>query len=449
MRIRALIAVVTAGFGIGLVPATARADTALMLGGTPIPSYLSGWISTPVYPLNAQYFAQYTFVDVPYPQTIGPFSGIGTPTMGQSVATGKAHLDTAIYDTSGPILVIGNSQGSLPTDAVRAKLENDPYAPLRSQLSFLVNGDPEQRGGLFSVLFRPGTYIPILDYTVLGPVESRYDTVVFTYEYDGIADFPDRPWNLLADLNALFGVAYRHAATGSLNPYAIPAGDITIATNSKGATTTTYLGRAEHLPLTQPLRELGVSADLVNAIDGLLRPIIDTGYSRNDQGPFRGPILSGGQLHWPPPDPPDVAVQQMSVNDIPSAAAIEDAHSSTEAANAVAAKAVEPASRPTMNANKNANKTAEDPSESTTAQDPETSVRHKVTKRRPSLNVVKDTQPSTKREVEDRVDAGVEDATDEHGADTTKADPPSAGSKPSGTPSDSGGADTPRDHEAA
>jgi hypothetical protein len=205
------------------------------------------------------------------------------------------------------------------------------------------------------------------------------------------------------------------------------------------------LGRAEHLPLTEPLRELGISADLVNAIDGLLRPIIDAGYSRNDQGPFRGPILSGGQLHWPPPEPPDVAVQQMSANDIPSAAAIEDAHSSTETANAVAAKAVEPASRPTMDANK----TAGDQSESTTAQDPETFVRHTATKRRPSLDVVRDTHPPTKTEVEDRVDAGVEDATDQDGADATKADPPSAGSTPSGTPSDSGGADTPRDQGAA
>jgi hypothetical protein len=415
MRISMLIAAVTAAVGIALVPSTAHADTALQLGGTPIPSYLSPWISTPVYPLNAQYFAQYAFVDVPYPQTIGPFSGIGTPTMGQSVATGKAHLDTAITNTSGPMLVIGNSQGSLPTDAVRAELENDPNAPPPSQLSFLVNGDPEQRGGLFSVLFAPGTYIPILDYTVLGPVESRYDLVVFTYEYDGIADFPDRPWNLIADLNALFGVAYRHAATGSLNPYAIPTEDITVTTNSKGATTTTYLGRAEHLPLTEPLRIIGVHADLVNAIDSVLRPIIDAGYSRNDTGPFHGPTFSGGQFHPPTLDPPSTGMQQTPMEDVPLVALASGRDAPTKAdtgvaastapKNAVVTNAVDSALRPNGDANSvrgdNGPISPGGQSDPPTVHLPETSIQDTAIRRGPLLNVVRGTDTSTKAEVRD------------------------------------------------
>jgi hypothetical protein len=453
MRISMLIAAVTAAVGIALVPSTARADTALQLGGTPIPSYLSGWISTPVYPLNAQYFAQNTFVDVPYPQTIGPFSGIGTPTMGQSVATGKAHLDTAIYQTSGPMLVIGNSQGSLPTDAVRAKLENDLNAPQPSGLSFLVNGDPEQRGGLFSVLFAPGTYIPILDYTVLGPVESRYDLVVFTYEYDGIADFPDRPWNLIADLNALFGVAYRHAATGSLNPYAIPTEDITVATNSKGATTTTYLGRAEHLPLTQPLRELGISADLVNAIDSVLRPIIDAGYSRNDEGPFRGPILSGGQFHWPTPDPPDTAIQQTSANAIPSAAAIEDEDTSTKTEagvgvstapkNAVAANAVDSALPPNVDAN------SADGDNGPISPGSKASFQQSSIKRGPLLNVVggPDMSPdmSTTTEISDGAGGAPKNTAEQDSDDVGNTGVQSAGSTSSAASSASSSTDAPQD----
>ena len=324
------MAAVTAAFGIALVPLPARADTALQLGGTPLPSYIGWLVTQTVYPLNAQYFAKYTFVDVPYPQTIGPFSGIGTPTMGQSVATGQAHLDTAIFTASGPILVIGNSQGSLPANGERAKLENDASAPPSSLLSFLVNGDPEQRGGVFSVLFAPGTYIPILDYTVLGPVESQYDTVVFANEYDGIADFPDRPWNLLADLNALFGVAYLHAATGSLNPYAVALEDITVTTNSKNATTTTYLGRAEYLPLTEALRGIGVNADLVDAIDSLLKPIIDAGYSRNDTGPIHGPTFSEGQLHPPTVDLPTSATQREPTADASPLTTITGATDSPE-----------------------------------------------------------------------------------------------------------------------
>jgi PE-PPE domain len=446
VSVRVFIAVVIAALGIASVPPIARADTALMLGGTPIPSYLGWIIETPVYPFNAQYFAQYTFKTVPYPQTIGPFSGIGTPTMGQSVATGKVHLDAAIHGTGGPMLVIGNSQGSLPTDAVRAKLENDPDAPPRSQLSFLVNGDPEQRGGLFNVLFAPGAYVPILDYTVLGPVESRYDLVVFTFEYDGIADFPDRPWNLLADLNALFGVAYRHAATGSLNPYAIPDEDITITTNSKGATTTTYLGRAEHLPLTEPLRRLGVSADLLNAVDSVLRPIIDRGYSRNDSGPFRGPILSGGQLHWPAPTPPTQpapAAQQLAT--VPLAAAIEDTAPSTEADGSGPANTAERPARPEADAGS----AGDHPEPSAAAQESEKPTKRPATKKRPALNVVRDSLTSTKAETNGPADAGPEKPNDQGGEDVVKADPPSADSTPSPDSAESGGTGQAQDREVA
>jgi 3'-(hydroxy)phthioceranyl-2'-palmitoyl(stearoyl)-2-O-sulfo-trehalose (hydroxy)phthioceranyltransferase len=410
-----LIAVVIAAFGIGSVPALARAENALSLGGTPIPSYLGWFVETPRYPRNPQYFAPYTFTSVPYPQTIGPFSGIGTPTMGQSVATGMAHLHAAIYAADWPLLVVGNSQGSLPTDAVRAQLEKDPNPPPRGQLSFLVNGDPEQRGGLFNVLFAPGTYLPIFDYTVLGVVESRFDTVVFTYEYDGIADFPDRPWNLLADLNALFGVAYRHAATGSLDPYAIPDEDITITTNSQGAKTTTYLGRAEHLPLTEPLRRLGVSADLVDAIDRVLRPIVDRGYSRNDSGPFRAPIMSGGLLHWPVPRPA-TAVQQPSADAVspavgtpdPSARADHDRPKSSRAA-------LEPEKQPKK-------------------------------KKRPALNVIRNTLTTTKPEAGHQVGARPRNAKGQ-GQAAVKADPPSTSSTPSADSAESGVTEPTQDHE--
>jgi hypothetical protein len=296
--IRRLLGAVAVALGIALVPWTAHADTALIVGGTNIPPWLSSSISTPNYPLNAEYFARYTFFVVPYPGTIGPFSGIGTPTLGQSVSEGTTNLDTAIHNTSGPILVIGVSQGALAVDAEQAKLENDPNAPPPSQLSFLVIADP-QRGGVFSVLFPPGFTIPIVDYTIQAPVESRYNTVVFTNEYDGVADFPDRPWNLVAVANAIAGAVYLHASTSSLNPYTIPPQNITVITNSRGGTTTTYLNPAEHLPLTQPLRDIGVPTQVTNEIDSVLRPIVDAGYSRNDQGPVHGPTFSGGQFHPP------------------------------------------------------------------------------------------------------------------------------------------------------
>jgi hypothetical protein len=104
---------------------------------------------------------------------------------------------------------------------------------------------------------------------------------------------------LVAVANAIAGFVYLHASTSSLNPYTIPPQNITVITNSKGGTTTTYLNPAEHLPLTQPLRDIGVPTQVTDEIDSVLRPIVDAGYSRNDQGPVYGPTFSGGQFHPP------------------------------------------------------------------------------------------------------------------------------------------------------
>jgi diacyltrehalose acyltransferase len=293
------IRAVAASLGIALLASTgsttAHADTALSVGGTNIPSWLSEVVSAPAYPLNEQYFASYSLVGIPYPGTIGPFSGIDTPTLGESVSEGVTNMYTAIHNTRKRMLVMGDSQGALVVDAVHAQVSNDRTVPPPSRLSFLVIADPNY-GGVFSVLFPPGFTIPLVNYTIQAPVEDRYDVVVFKNEYDGAADFPDRPWNLVAVANAILGFICCHASTTSLNPYTIPPGDITVTTNSRGGTTTIYLNPAEHLPLTQPLRDIGLPAELLDWIDRVLRPIVDAGYSRNDKGPIHGPTLWGGEL---------------------------------------------------------------------------------------------------------------------------------------------------------
>ena len=113
--------------------------------------------------------------------------------------------------------------------------------------------------------------------------DSQYDIVVLKQEYDGVADFPDRPWNLLADANALAGIVYLHFREHDGASYTgIPeTGGVTIVNELHGKTTT-YLLPTENLPLTQPLRDLGVPTQAVDALDNVLRPVIDAGYARND-----------------------------------------------------------------------------------------------------------------------------------------------------------------------
>ena len=73
----------------------------------------------------------------------------------------------------------------------------------------MIVADPLRPGGILSGL-PAGLLLPILDYTTRSVPDSQYDIVVLKQEYDGIADFPDRPWNLLADANALAGIVYLH-----------------------------------------------------------------------------------------------------------------------------------------------------------------------------------------------------------------------------------------------
>lgn len=202
--------------------------------------------------------------------------------MGRSVAQGVVATTALIKNTAGPKVVIATSQGAAVADQVLADLAADSHAPPKSELLFVIVADPLRPGGILSGL-PPGIYIPIADYTTRSVPESQYDVVVLKQEYDGIADFPDRPWNLLADANALAGIVYLHVREHDGASYTgIPeTGGVTTVNDLQGRTTT-YLLPTRNLPLTQPLRDLGVPGAAVDALDGVLRPVIDAGYARND-----------------------------------------------------------------------------------------------------------------------------------------------------------------------
>ena len=126
-----------------------------------------------------------------------------------------------------------------------------------------------------------GFRIPLLGWTVTRPEDdSEYNTVVVVGEYDFTADFPDRPWNLLALANSLVGFAYSHGLSALTDPDDVPEENITVTTNEKGATTTTYLVPQPTLPLLKPFS--GVAPRVVEAANNVLKPIVDRGYSRND-----------------------------------------------------------------------------------------------------------------------------------------------------------------------
>lgn len=136
----------------------------------------------------------------------------------------------------------------------------------------------------------------MLDYRVSRVPQSSLPTTVVIGEYDGWADPPDRPWNVVALANSVLGVLYAHGpAIWDADPAAVPPGNTTVEGN-----VTRHLVPAANLPLTQPFRDLGVRDGVVDSVDRVLRPVVDAGYVRHDRPGDPRPYLSEGRLRRNP-----------------------------------------------------------------------------------------------------------------------------------------------------
>lgn len=218
---------------------------------------------------------------ISYPAEFWPLKG--HLTLDQSVSAGVASLGAELGQASGPVVVVGISQGAVIVNYEKSVLMAQEESPSPHDIVFVTIGDPTNSdGGLLAKL--PHVHIPILDATIPNsPIDTPYDTVEIVHEYDGYADFPDNPLNLLAVLNALAGVVYEHPNKSGVD-LSDPRNIVTVSTNSLGATTTHVLVPTEQLPLTRPLRALGIPDRYVDALDVPLKSIIDTGYDGRRPG---------------------------------------------------------------------------------------------------------------------------------------------------------------------
>jgi hypothetical protein len=207
-------------------------------------------------------------------------------TIGVAADDATNNLAKAIRNGDQPAAAVGLSQGTLALDQEQVRLANDPKAPPPDKLQFTTIGDPTGHNAwgksFLAGLFPPGSYIPLIDYTMPKPVESQYDANRVVATYDGLSDFPDRPTNLVSDANAFVASAIVHTPAAFTGPGDVPPSNVRTTVNSKGATETSYLIPVNHLPLTLPLRYLGMSDGFVDQIDSVLQPIVDSGYSRYD-----------------------------------------------------------------------------------------------------------------------------------------------------------------------
>jgi hypothetical protein len=242
------------------------------------------------------------------PEGLYPLTGVKSLTFDVSVAQGVQILDSAIKNTlagnpTGSVAVFGASQSA---DIASLEMENlanpvlNPSPPSANQLGFVLVGEEmNPNGGLLARFpgFPAGQplQIPSLGITFYGatPSNTIYPTNVYSLEYDGFADFPQYPINLISDLNAFAGIEYVHN-TYPANPAALPPGyaiqQLPTSPGYTGVTNYYMITTQNGLPLLDPVRAIPV---IGNPIADLLQPdlttIVNLGYGNPNFGWSQGP----------------------------------------------------------------------------------------------------------------------------------------------------------------
>ena len=291
---RSLIIALFACAPMALMSPVARADdpdnplTALMMGGSGMPTPSEFWqdgiITDYIDPATG---ANYSPLLVPTPESFAS----------TSVPTGLADLQAAMGEQPAdqPYLVEGYSQSAVITIDEELQLMQSGQAP--PDATFLLLGSLNRPdGGLFERF--PGLVIPGtagFDFNGAEPTDAGIPTIDIANQYDFFADFPQYPTNLLADLNAVFGIIYAHAAYGngplpeevpSVWPPSDPLSGPYASEYVLGSTetvkqvdgdTTFYFVPTNDLPLLDPLHSLGVPESVLNVFQPALQVIVEAG----------------------------------------------------------------------------------------------------------------------------------------------------------------------------
>jgi hypothetical protein len=213
--------------------------------------------------------------------------GLSDLTYGASVRQGLGRVDDRVADEraddpNGTILVYGYSQSAVILSQYKAQTTD-------GNVVYVLLANPGRpNGGILSRF--TGFTIPVLDIPLSGPTPTGSagwtegdapTTYDITQQYDGWADFPAYPLNVLADANAILGIVYLH---GNYETEVDPATDL--APGAPNTDTHTYGDTAYYtvgtdlLPLLRPLEQLGVPRPLLVGLDAPLRVLVEQGYDR-------------------------------------------------------------------------------------------------------------------------------------------------------------------------
>jgi hypothetical protein len=286
----------SSGVAMTTMSKAASADPliALIMGGTRNPTPEAGYVAS-IFNSYIQPNPRFSGA-IPQglftPEQFWPITpSLGNLTFGQSVTQGANLLNTALVGPTGVLtqgnsaLVVGYSQSAtVATNEIRALMAAG--SPYQGQLSFMLLADPNNPVGGILARF-PGFYIPFLDVPFNGatPPLSPYPTSIFTIQYDGIANAPQYPLNIVSDANAVAGYSVLHGTYPTLTPAQV-ASAVQLPT-SPGYTGSTqyYELLTQNLPLLQPIRDIPfVGNPIADVVQPDLRVLVDLGYGSYGPG---------------------------------------------------------------------------------------------------------------------------------------------------------------------
>lgn len=250
----------------------------------------------------------YTAVPLRTPESLWPFSGLTSMTYNKSTKVGYQILDAKYHEivarntTDGapdtPMLVFGYSQSAFISSIFNQGLSDErSRGDAVPPTTFVLVGNTNvPNGGLMSRFNGLGLtpWTPL----VFAPTGTGSPTYDICRQHDPFCDFPAYPLNALAVANTLMGyllhftlpisgnppwlnpiikILNKLITPISLNPASPDYVEPVVSTYQD--TIYEFVPTAK-LPLLQPLYALGLSK-LANALDPVLRPLVEVGYARD------------------------------------------------------------------------------------------------------------------------------------------------------------------------
>lgn len=254
-------------------PAVTGQNTALIMGpsGVPIPkpTYIQNVLNlyiAPSYPTAVP-------SQLDTPEGLYPITGVKSLPLNVSVTQGLTILATAVAQqiaAGNTATVFGYSQSAIISSLLMSQLPSDTPA------QFVLVGNEMNPNGGFLARF-PGLKLPSLGLDFYGATpENAFPTTNYTLEYDGFADFPRYPLNVISDLNAGLGIIFVHTQYANLTQNQL---DQAIALPTSSPTQHYYVIPTENLPLLEPLRLIPViGKPLADLLQPALKVIVNLGY---------------------------------------------------------------------------------------------------------------------------------------------------------------------------